>query len=82
MSHGCFYEEAHGWERPAYFPGGDKHKFTLEEYDYYGNYGHEVRSSYPYDEQLKYHYSFDFPGKAHKQVCILCIWMSLAGIRL
>ncbi|KAG1680638.1 Sarcosine dehydrogenase, mitochondrial [Nymphon striatum] len=56
---GCFYQEAHGWERPGWFsPDGPS---PILPYDYYGNYEHDKHENYKYFDRLKNDYSFDFP---------------------
>lgn len=75
LGRGCYYEERHGWERPAYFPGTQKSQFSVKRYDYYGHYGNKVNTEYRYVDQLKLDYTFDFPGEAHKQIgreCLTC----------
>ena len=46
LKYGCVFQERHGFERPAWFSIGDDTK--IEEYDYYGEYGHDSHQDYPY----------------------------------
>nr|XP_039249163.1 sarcosine dehydrogenase, mitochondrial-like [Styela clava] len=80
LNRGCFYEERHGWERPAYFPGASQDlNFPVKKYDYYGNYGNDKHRNYEYNEKLKEDYCFDFPGEVHRQIARECLTCRTSG---
>uniref|UniRef100_UPI00358DEC94 sarcosine dehydrogenase, mitochondrial n=1 Tax=Myxine glutinosa TaxID=7769 RepID=UPI00358DEC94 len=58
LSHGCVYQERHGWERPGWF--NDEGTATLFDYDYYGIYGKQKHEDFLYRKLLEDDYTFDF----------------------
>ncbi|KAK2188591.1 hypothetical protein NP493_127g01000 [Ridgeia piscesae] len=69
---GCIFQERHGWERPGWFNLSGP--AVPEDYDYYGQYGHQPNSAKGYIEHLKMDYTFDFPPH-HRIIgneCVAC----------
>lgn len=69
---GCIFQERHGWERPGWFNLGGP--AAPEDYDYYGQYGHQPNKASGYIEHLKMDYTFDFPPHHHiiRNECLAC----------
>ncbi|XP_047470495.1 sarcosine dehydrogenase, mitochondrial-like [Penaeus chinensis] len=61
---GCFWEEAKGWERPAFFTGTAT---PLLDYDWRGAFDYTHREHYPYRDILQQSHTFDLP-KYYKQI--------------
>lgn len=61
---GCFWEEAKGWERPAFFTGTAT---PLLDYDWRGAFDCTLREHYPYRDILQQSHTFNLP-KYYKQV--------------
>ncbi|XP_063586381.1 sarcosine dehydrogenase, mitochondrial-like [Penaeus indicus] len=61
---GCFWEEAKGWERPAFFTGTAT---PLLDYDWRGAFDCTYREHYPYRDILQQSHTFNLP-KYYKQI--------------
>lgn len=61
---GCFWEEAKGWERPAFYTGAAS---PLLDYDWRGAFGCPLREHYPYRDILQQSHTFDLP-EYYKQI--------------
>nr|CAB3265865.1 sarcosine dehydrogenase, mitochondrial-like [Phallusia mammillata] len=73
LDRGCFYEEKHGWERPAYFTDGPKAE--VKKYDFYGAYDNKIHQDYQYKTLLNHEYSYRYPGPVHEAIskeCVTC----------
>lgn len=72
LRQGCVFQERHGWERPGWFnPQGPA---PVQDYDYYGAYGHQQHQDYAYSQLLEKEYTFTFPPHHDviRKECVMC----------
>ncbi|XP_077140438.1 sarcosine dehydrogenase, mitochondrial isoform X4 [Ranitomeya variabilis] len=72
LQQGCVFQERHGWERPGWF--NPKGPAPVQDYDYYGSYGHQPHQDYAYSELLEKEYTFNFPPHHDiiRKECVMC----------
>nr|CAG4651589.1 EOG090X014D [Triops cancriformis] len=69
---GCIFQQRHGWERPGWFSTNGP--AVIQQYDWYGAYGHSLGQNQTYVNRLKDDYTFEFP-KQHETIkneCLSC----------
>lgn len=71
--------QSFGWEQPAYYVNNNG--VAIQNYDWYGQYGHAVNSDKRYEQQVAGDCSFDL-SKHHDLVSGCTVLMIIYNLRL